>query len=100
MEQVGPNPSPPTLPDREVGPVPASTTLNQWPNSEDAMFSVAVGDDGQFRFEGFSPAAERLTGITNPELVGRTPEEALPLANAALVSARYRQCIREGAPIR
>lgn len=75
------------------------TYFNQWPNVEDATFSVAVLDNGEFRFEGFSPEAERLTGITNPELVGRTPEEVLPAANAAAVTVRYRQCLREGGPI-
>ncbi|HEY9219935.1 MAG TPA: PAS domain-containing protein [Phenylobacterium sp.] len=62
------------------------------------MFSVAVMDDGEFRFEGFSPEAQRLTGMTNPEVVGRTPDEATP-GNAAVVNARYRECVREGVSI-
>lgn len=77
----------------------ATRYFDRWPNADDAMFSVAVLDNGQFHFEGFSPAAERLTGMNNPELVGRTPEEVLPASNAAVVAARYRQCVREGGRI-
>src|SRR4051812_35404194 len=99
MKQSRPGEPPRNASGRDAGPIHASTIVNQWLNEEDATFAVTVGHDGQFRFEGFSPATERLTGLATAEVVGRTPEEALPSANAAVVAARYRQCIREGAPI-
>jgi two-component system NarL family sensor kinase len=81
------------------GPYAATPEPEPWLDSGDALFSVAVLDDGLFRFDGFNPAAERFVGISNAQIVGRSPEEVLPPDGAVMVSARYRQCVRENRAI-
>ena len=77
----------------------APSYFDHWQDTADALFIVAVHEDGVFTFEGVNPACERMSGYSNAEYAGRTPEQLLPPADAALVTARYRQCVREGKAI-
>ncbi|NJL85449.1 MAG: PAS domain S-box protein [Leptolyngbyaceae cyanobacterium SM1_1_3] len=49
--------------------------------------------DGDFRYVGFNPASERLTGLSAQSVVGKTPEDILPAATAGAVRERYRSCV-------
>ena len=52
-----------------------------------------------FVFEGLNPAVERQTGLRCAFLVGRRVEEVIDPAPAAAALRRYRQCVRDDAPI-
>jgi PAS domain S-box-containing protein len=58
---------------------------------EQAIFTVDVLEDGEFRFIGYNPTAERLTGKSNQEIRGTSPGK--------IVRQRYVDCIQAGVPI-
>ncbi|CBN59206.1 PAS domain S-box protein [Kamptonema sp. PCC 6506] len=58
---------------------------------EQAIFTVDVLEDGEFRFIGYNPTAERLTGKSNQEIRGTSPGKK--------VRQRYVDCIQAGVPI-
>ncbi|MDY6802465.1 MAG: PAS domain S-box protein [Cyanobacteriota bacterium] len=60
--------------------------------AETSIFIVDVGENGEFRYVGINPAHERISGLQDSQLKGKTPEEALPAAVAKKVSDRYRAC--------
>lgn len=57
----------------------------------EAIFVVDVSNHGEFRYQGFNPAAERLTGVKN--VTGKTPAQILSPEAAATVEERYRYCL-------
>jgi len=64
-----------------------------------SIFVVDVRPDGGFRFKGINPIHEKLTGINNEEIVGKTPEEFLDHDVAAAIIHNYESCIQEGQAI-
>jgi PAS domain S-box-containing protein len=66
---------------------------------EEAIFIVDVLEDGDFRYSYFNPAAERLTGVSLPEILGKTPEDILPPQAAAAVRHNYNRCVAVGEKI-
>jgi two-component system, NarL family, sensor kinase len=70
-----------------------------WENSPDCLFILRVEEPDTFVFEGVNPAVERQTGLRNALLVGRRVEEVVEPAPAEAVLRRYRQCVRDDAPI-
>ncbi|MBK4728294.1 PAS domain S-box protein [Oxynema sp. CENA135] len=66
---------------------------------ETAVFVVDVLDHGEFRYVGINPTHERLTGMTDAELRGKTPQEVLPPAAARAVTDYYRMCVEARARI-
>ena len=64
-----------------------------------SIFVVDVRDDGGFRFKGINPVHEKLTGIKNEDIIGKTPEEFLDPEVAETVTHNYAACIREGKTI-
>lgn len=53
----------------------------------------------EFRYRGFNPAHERLTGLHSDLLRGKTPQEVFPPAVATTVSKHYEECARAGIAI-
>lgn len=70
-----------------------------WEHTPEALFTVEVGADGRFLYQGINPAHQRLTGLTAAAIVGREPRDCLAPAVAEAVSARYRECVQRGRPI-
>jgi PAS domain S-box-containing protein len=70
-----------------------------WTHTAECLYIVQVMSDGSFVYEGLNPAHERLTGLTNAQVAGRTPHECLPADIADHLCARYRECVAAGAPI-
>ncbi|MET0295302.1 MAG: PAS domain S-box protein, partial [Phenylobacterium sp.] len=70
-----------------------------WRDTPESLFTVRVLPGGEFRFDGLNPAHERRTGLSNADLVGRTPAEALSPEAAAAVTERYQACVQAGEPI-
>jgi two-component system sensor histidine kinase/response regulator len=66
---------------------------------ETAVFMVDVLDNGEFRYVGINPTNERLTGMTDAELRGKSPQEMLPPAAARAVTNYYRMCVEARARI-
>lgn len=62
-------------------------------NVREAIFVVDVLPDGNFRYAGFNPASERLTGLSADHVIGSGPEDILPAAAAAAVRSRYQSCV-------
>ncbi|XGW00529.1 MAG: PAS domain S-box protein [Leptolyngbya sp. BL-A-14] len=56
-----------------------------------AIFTLDVLEDGNFRYVAFNPAAERLSGKTTAEIQGNAPGEKVRL--------RYVECVQTGSPI-
>lgn len=60
-------------------------------NVQEAIFVVDIEEDGTFRYQGFNPAASRITGIVDVE--NKTPQEIFPSEVASIVKDRYQQCV-------
>ena len=58
---------------------------------EQAIFTVDVLEDGDFRYVAFNPAAERLSGRLTAEICGKSP--------TGKVRQNYMDCIRSGTSI-
>ena len=81
--------------------------VNQFYNSSDLQFSKGVYDaiessifivdvlanGEEFCYVALNPAHERWTGIHSADLQGKTPEEILSPADAAVVRQRYSDCV-------
>ena len=57
----------------------------------EAIFVVDVFNDGEFRYAGFNPACENLTGISNVE--GKTPAQLFLAQDAVAIKNNYRNCL-------
>lgn len=76
------------------------TTIYQ--NSELGIFVVNVSESGGYTYSGVNPAHERLIGVPNTEVAGKSPRDLLPYIGAEVVDyveALYGQCIRERKPL-
>ncbi|MFC3477907.1 PAS domain S-box protein [Halobacterium litoreum] len=69
-------------------------------NTQDALFVVDVGGGAdEFRLTRVNGAYERLTGLSNEQLTGRTVEEAFGPDDGGDIAARYRECVTRREPI-
>jgi PAS domain S-box-containing protein len=68
-------------------------------HSNDAIIIYRVSIDGGVFLEDINPAGERIVGLTRNELVGRSAPQVLTPESAEKLTARFRQCIAERAPI-
>lgn len=64
-----------------------------------AIFVVEVKPDHQFQYLGFNPACVRLTGISEAELVGKTPFDIFPEEIAKNIYSNYVNCVERGQSI-
>ncbi|AFY47329.1 PAS domain S-box [Nostoc sp. PCC 7524] len=60
------------------------------------IFVVDVLENGEFRFAGWNSTAEKATGITLAEVIGKTPEDVHGIAEGAAVRQRYKNCVEAG----
>ncbi|MCF8382961.1 MAG: PAS domain S-box protein [Chlorobium sp.] len=65
-----------------------------------SIFVVDVLPDRSYRYRGINRLHETLTGISNEEIAGKTPEEVIDPLFAEEVIRHYDTCVHEGAPIR
>lgn len=65
-------------------------------HTTDCVFLLRVEPNGEFVYESFNPAAERVSGFSQTQVQGRRPEEFMPPEVAAAVNARYRSCLASG----
>jgi diguanylate cyclase (GGDEF)-like protein/PAS domain S-box-containing protein len=64
-----------------------------------AIFTVAVAEDGEFRFEEMNSAAEVLWGVVAHDIIGKTPKQTLPPRAAATGYQRLQECLAKDAPV-
>ena len=64
-------------------------------SSAAAIFTMAVSEDGEFRFEEMNAAAEVLMGMIAREAQGRTPTQTFPPQAAAASYRRLRECLEK-----
>jgi PAS domain S-box-containing protein len=76
---------------------PAEETL--FPNLYDWIYVVGVGEDGRMTFETVSPPLHAASDFLDPAFAGRTPEECLAPASAALMRGHLQQVQAEGRPL-
>ncbi|BCL39351.1 PAS domain S-box protein [Nostoc sp. MS1] len=63
------------------------------------IFVVDVFDNDEFLFAGWNPSAERVLGVSNAEITGKTPEYLLGNLEGAVVRQRYKNCVETGTTI-
>lgn len=69
-------------------------------NTQDALFLVDVEEGGEtFRLERVNPAYERLTGLSNEDLAGRTIRSVFGEDDGENIRSRYCECLERGEPI-
>jgi PAS domain S-box-containing protein len=61
-----------------------------------AIFVVDVLENGEFCYVALNPAHERWTGMRSADMIGKTPAQILPPAEAAAVKQHYSDCVRLG----
>jgi diguanylate cyclase (GGDEF)-like protein/PAS domain S-box-containing protein len=64
--------------------------------SEEAIFVIDVGEDGEFYYAGTNPVYTRFTGIASDGIEGKTPEQAYSPENAKAARLRYQECVDVG----
>ena len=68
-------------------------------NSADAMVVARVADDGKFVFETINKAGERLTGLRDKEIAGKTPQDVLLPETAQEVAGTFQLVVDSGVPL-
>ncbi|MEM6434704.1 MAG: PAS domain S-box protein [Cyanobacteria bacterium P01_D01_bin.115] len=66
---------------------------------EHTIVIIDVSPEGEFRFVGWNPAAEKRIGIPNEQIIGKTPEQLLGEAQGAIVRQNYQRCLDAGLSI-
>lgn len=67
-------------------------------NSDIGIFVVAVSENGEYIYEGINPTHERLTGVENAVIIGKTPDDLLEYLgpeSVDYVKTLYNQCVQE-----
>ncbi len=67
--------------------------------TQDAMFLVAVEEDGFFRFIRTNRSHQRLTGLSLDDMQGKSPEEVLGAESGAIIAGNYARCVRAKTPV-
>jgi PAS domain S-box-containing protein len=62
-------------------------------NTQDALFVVDVTENGEFCIERVNQIYEELTGLSNSEIAGKTPTEAVGEAIGGKIESQYRECV-------
>ena len=62
-------------------------------NTQDALFVVDVTEDREFHIERVNEMYEALTGLSNAEIVGKTPPGVVGEEIGSEIESRYRECV-------
>jgi len=65
-----------------------------------SIFVVDVLPEGTYRYRGINRLHETLTGISNEEIEGRSPEEVTDARCAEEIVRHYDDCVHEGCQVR
>jgi PAS domain S-box-containing protein len=62
-------------------------------NTQDALFVIDVTENHEFRIERVNAVYEELTGLSNDEIAGKTPTEAVGDEIGSEIESQYRECV-------
>jgi PAS domain S-box-containing protein len=62
-------------------------------NTQDAMFLIDVTDGEEFTIQRVNEVYESMTGISNEEIQGKTPVEAVGEEIGETIEAQYQECV-------
>lgn len=65
----------------------------------EALFVIEVSETNEFYYSGFNQLAEQFAGKKNPDLRGKTPEEAFGPVVGANFRQNYERCLQAGTRI-
>ncbi|GAB4538496.1 MAG: hypothetical protein Tsb0014_28160 [Pleurocapsa sp.] len=68
-------------------------------HSADGIFLINVFPDEKLVYETINPAYEKIIGMSNQQVVGKTVTEVSPTAIANLIERQYRACISSKQPL-
>jgi PAS domain S-box-containing protein len=68
-------------------------------NTQDALFLIDVTDQEEFRIQRVNDTYRDLTGLSNDDIRGLTPQETVGEAVGTDIEARYRECVKRGETI-
>lgn len=68
-------------------------------NAQDAVFLLDVTDAGRLQYRRVNQSYERMTGLTDDEMRGRTPRDVFGDAMGRRIEAKLRDCIDRREPI-
>jgi PAS domain S-box-containing protein len=63
------------------------------------IFVINVSENGDFCYSGFNTSGEKITGVRQADLIGKTPEYLHGEAEGPIVRQRYQKCIESGTTI-
>ncbi|OLZ39308.1 hypothetical protein A6E15_18095 [Natrinema saccharevitans] len=63
-------------------------------NTQDALFVIDVTENREFRIERVNEIYEELTGLSNAEIAGKTPTEAIGEEIGSEIESQYRECVQ------
>jgi len=63
-------------------------------NTQDALFVIDVTEDHEFYIERVNAIYEEMVGLSNTELAGKTPTEAVGDKIGSTIESRYRKCVQ------
>jgi PAS domain S-box-containing protein len=70
----------------------AETTFQ---NAQDGIVLVDVTDDDRFEIRRVNPAYESMSGLSESEMIGRTPREILDGEIGDRIEARFEECVEQ-----
>ena len=71
-------------------------------NTTVGIFVVSVSEAGEFRYEGINPAHEKLLGLSNSQVVGKTPDDLAEYfgeESMNVAKSLYAECVQARQPI-
>ncbi|MBD2346079.1 PAS domain-containing sensor histidine kinase [Anabaena subtropica] len=72
---------------------------NIYDGVDQIIFVVDVLENFEFRFAGWNSSAEKSTGISQADAIGKTPEDLQGSVKGAAVRQRYKNCVEAGTSI-
>jgi len=61
-----------------------------------SIFVIDVTQEGDFLYNSYNHVAQRWTGLTNAQILGKTPEEMFGEAEGASVRKAFKRCLKQG----
>ncbi len=67
--------------------------------TEQAIFVIDITSDKEFRYAGFNPVSEKYAGVTNEQILGKTPVEAFGETFGTILQQNYQLCLQSDSSI-
>src|SRR5215207_4294714 len=82
------------------GPPPKDQLLSLiYQNTSDCLFLIRVEPNERYTFVSVNDAFLTVAGFASADVVGRSMEEVVPVANRELTRAKFRQVVESHVPV-